>query len=195
MLNVDSRYTPVAVALHWAIAALIGVNLLIGSFMERLPNPLRGTVVYMHLSFGVTVLALTLLRVFWRLSHRPPMFAAGIKPWESHLAHTVHLLFYLLMLGMPVTGWLILSANLRRPMMLYGLWIVPPYTPFSRLPAGPDKAALHDSLVSTHSAGAWIMLALLLLHLGGVLKHQLLDRSPQLARMWFERGAGPRRFP
>jgi cytochrome b561 len=105
------RYTRVAIALHWAIAAFIVFNLFTGYFMEGWKPPFRFLAVMLHASSGLTVLALSAVRVAWRLLNPPPPFAPGMKPWERHAAHVAHFLLYAAMLLMPLTGWSILSAH------------------------------------------------------------------------------------
>jgi cytochrome b561 len=105
------RYTRVAIVLHWAIAAFIVFNLAIGFVMEDLPLPLRGLVLMLHVSSGLTVLALTVVRVAWRLFNTPPPYPAAMKPWERHAAHVAHFLLYAAMVLMPLSGWAILSAH------------------------------------------------------------------------------------
>ena len=105
------RYTRVAIVLHWAIAAFIVFNLCTGFFMEGWPPPIRFLALMLHASSGLTVLALTLARVVWRLLNDPPPYPAGMKPWERHIAHFAHFLLYAAMVLMPLTGWAILSAH------------------------------------------------------------------------------------
>jgi cytochrome b561 len=105
------RYTRVAVALHWAIAAFILFNLATGFFMEGWPLPVRFVALMLHASSGMTVLALTVVRVAWRLLNDPPPYPAGMKPWERRAAHFAHFLLYAAMVLMPLTGWAILSAH------------------------------------------------------------------------------------
>ena len=105
------RYTRVAIVLHWAIAAFIIFNLCTGLFMEGWPPPIRFIALMLHASSGLTVLALTVVRVVWRLVNEPPPYPAGMKPWERHGAHFAHFLLYAAMVLMPLTGWAILSAH------------------------------------------------------------------------------------
>jgi cytochrome b561 len=105
------RYTRVAIALHWAIAAFIIFNLCTGFFMEGWPLPIRFMALMLHVSSGLTVLALTVARVVWRLVNDPPPYPADMQPWERHTAHFAHFLLYAAMVLMPLTGWAILSAH------------------------------------------------------------------------------------
>jgi len=105
------RYTRVAIGLHWAIAAFIVFNLFTGYFMEGWKPPLRFVALMLHASSGLTVLALTAVRIVWRLLNPPPPHPPGMKPWERHAAHLAHFLLYAAMVLMPLTGWSILSAH------------------------------------------------------------------------------------
>jgi cytochrome b561 len=105
------RYTRVAIILHWAIAAFIVFNLCTGLFMGGWPPPIRAVALMLHASSGLTVFALTVVRVVWRLVNEPPPYPAGMKPWERHAAHFAHFLLYAAMVLMPLTGWAILSAH------------------------------------------------------------------------------------
>jgi cytochrome b561 len=180
------RYTTVAIALHWAIAALIIFNLGLGFFMEGLAPELKRIIIPLHISSGITVLVLTVLRIVWRLTHRPPPFLAGLAAWERSAAHAVHGLLYVLMLAMPLTGWALVSANQPRPdgggIMLWSAIPWPAITALSRLEVSVQKP-VHDSFVTAHNVGAWIMLSLLVLHVAAALKHQFVDRQAELARM------------
>ena len=104
---VRQTYTTVAIILHWAIAFLIILNILTGLFLDRLPSP----VTLLHISSGITVLALTMVRVVWRLTHPRPPYPEEYKLWERRLASLVHFCLYILMIAMPLSGWAMISAN------------------------------------------------------------------------------------
>ncbi|MGB6308418.1 MAG: cytochrome b [Steroidobacteraceae bacterium] len=181
----NKRYTTVAIALHWGIAILILFNLGVGFFMEGLEPGLRNIIVPLHISSGITVLILTVLRLGWRFTHPPPPLPAEMTDWERRAAHTAHAIIYFLMLAMPVTGWAIVSAHPPRPgagPLVWGLLHLPPIPPVSHLDAPVQKAA-HESFVRIHSIGGWIYVALLTLHIAAALKHQFYDRHAQFARM------------
>jgi cytochrome b561 len=185
MTHDSQRYSRVAIALHWTIAALILVNIGIGLVMEGLTPPQKGIVVPFHISCGMTVLALTVLRILWRMTHRPPPFSAHLAPWERHAAHTAHALLYVLMIAMPLIGWAIISAHPPRPQGAASIWgfiRLPALSPISHL-ADPEQKAAHGTFVSAHSIGGWILMGVLVLHIAGALKHQWIDRHPELARM------------
>jgi cytochrome b561 len=188
-LTNDRRYNAVAVALHWTIAACILFNMVSGHYMEALP---RGEVkhiwVSIHASTGLSVLVLSLARIVWRLTHRPPSFDTALTRVERLMAETVHAALYFLMIAMPLTGWAISSASTRKVAgaALFLLTPLPKLWFLQNLPLA-QKIAAHDQAVDLHVIGGWLMVALLVGHVAGALKHQFFDRQPQFARMWFAR--------
>ncbi len=167
------RYSPVAIALHWMIAALILANLAIGLLHESL---LKGTIP-LHKAIGMLVLALGVVRLLWRSTHRPPPLPATVKGWEKGLAHAVHWSLYLLMILLPLSGWVFTSAApTRRPLSFFGLFALP------HLPIAQDKA-MAGMVAERHEQLAWLMIALLALHVGAALKHRFVDRDRTLDRM------------
>ena len=183
--DAHQRYTTIAILLHWAIAFFIFNNLMFGFFMEHYPEPDRRAAIWFHVSCGLSVLALVVLRVLWRSTHRPPPFPPGTTQLEGRLAHAVHHGLYLLMFAMPVTGWLFLSANPpgRPGPMIFGLFEMRRLAYLNYLEPRELQKRIHDMLVEVHSVGAWILIGLLVLHVAGALKHQFIDRQPELARM------------
>jgi cytochrome b561 len=137
------RYTRVAIVLHWAIAAFIIFNLCTGFFMESWPLPIRMTGVMLHASSGLTVLALTVARVAWRLLNVPPPHPAGMEPWERHTAHFAHFLLYAAMVLMPLSGWAILSAH--APPGSHAAAVEFPIRPALPLGAKPGAAPLRPA--------------------------------------------------
>lgn len=179
------RYSTVAIWLHWSIALLIIANLLVGSVMESQPAPLKGTLVGLHAAAGLLVLLLSVLRVIWRLMNPPPPLSQSMAWWESLSAHVAHYALYILMIGMPLAGWAILSAHPIRPgggVTLFANVKMPPLLFISRW-QDPFQKTMHDRFVDIHYVGAWILFGVLLLHIAGALKHQFIDREPEFARM------------
>uniref|UniRef100_UPI003B3B1CC6 cytochrome b n=1 Tax=Sphingobium sp. TaxID=1912891 RepID=UPI003B3B1CC6 len=119
-----ARYTAIARALHWIIAALIVANLFIGFAHDALPKD--WAVVPVHKSIGLTVLALTLVWIVWRLTHRAPPLPVAMPAWEKGAAHATHFLFYALMLVLPLSGWIMVSAG-TRPLHWFFLFDVPKF--------------------------------------------------------------------
>jgi len=169
----DDRYSNVAIAFHWTIALLVLVNLAIG--LLRGVIPALGAWMPGHKAIGITVLALTVGRIAWRLAHRPPALPAATKAWERGAAHATHWTLYVLLLAMPITGWLMASGtDKRRPLTWFGAFDIP-YLPVSTA-AGDFGHEAHEWL-------GWLMLALVALHIAAAWRHHLILRDSVMARM------------
>lgn len=174
------RYSGVAIALHWVIALMIIGNLTVGLLFDTLEawdKPLYFSAVQLHKSSGLTILALSLARLGWRLANPPPPLPDHMTRLEHRLAKATHWGFYALMLALPLTGWLMSSASpLNFPILWFGLFEVP------KLPiaqSAETAGVLHDR----HELLAWVAIGVLALHVAGALKHHFLDRDEVLARM------------
>ncbi|TCS18107.1 YceI family protein [Caulobacter sp. BK020] len=183
-LAVRSRYTTVAIVLHWLIAAAIVFQIILGWRMGDEPKgPATYAIFQLHKSVGITILLLSLARLAWRLFHRPPPHPVGQPRWETIASKIVHVGFYGIMIGLPLTGWIIVSTSkLTIPTVLYGA-IPWPHMPFlSELAAGP-KHLWNQAGLAAHQLLVWLTYGLLALHLGAVAKHQILDRDEVLGHM------------
>lgn len=169
------RYTGVAMAFHWIIAILVIVNWRIAETADQLDGPAAGVVWNYHKAWGITILALTLGRIAWKLAHPGPPFPAHYKPWEKALARTVHFTFYVLLLALPLAGWLANSLS-ERTIDFFGLFTIP------ALPVGADKA-LSGAIFDAHATTGKALLVLVGLHILGVVKHLAIDRDGELFRM------------
>jgi cytochrome b561 len=179
------RYTRTAIILHWLIAVLIIVNVVLGLSADALPDGWVRPVIDTHKSIGITVLGLALLRLLWRASHRPPPLPREFPSWERMAAHIAHFLLYLVMIALPLSGWMHDSAwkaAATHPMHLFGV------IPFPRIgfimnldPA--VKEPLHDRFGALHTYLGYALYALLAMHIGGALKHELFDRHSVIKRM------------
>ncbi len=169
------RYSSVAIAFHWLIAALIILNLALGFLHEDFGREARSWMMFIHKATGITILALSLARLAWRLIHRPPAADPVLKPWERRLAGLVHALFYVLLVAIPLSGWLLTSSS-NRPTDYFGLFEIAP------LPV-PQTDDVHDMLEETHELLALLMIGLILLHVAGALKHHAQGHRHLTARM------------
>jgi len=186
------RYSNVAIVLHWVIAACIVFQILLAWRMDDLKTPLGFALIQLHKSVGITILLLSLVRLGWRLANPPPR-EVGLNRWEATLSKITHLGFYGIMIGMPITGWIMVSASrISIPTVLFG--VVPwPHVPGLAHLAEPAKSAWRAIGHEGHEWLAFGTYLLLLLHVAGALKHQVFDReSPILARM--APGAQPGRW-
>lgn len=179
-----SRYSAVAIVLHWLIAAAIVFQVIIAWRMGGGRTPEGFALVQLHKSIGITVLLLSLARLAWRLTHRPPPSPAGMASWEKALAKGAHAGLYVIMIGLPITGWIMVSASrIQVPTLLYGA--VPwPHVPGLAHLAEPAKSAWRAFGETGHEVLAWGAYVLVALHVAGALKHQLFSEDePVLAHM------------
>lgn len=179
-----SRYSLVAIVLHWAIAAAIVLQLVLANRMGGPRTPASFAVTQLHKSVGITILVLSLARLAWRLMRRPPPFPPTMARWERTLAAAAHVSLYVVMIGMPITGWLMVSASRNNtPILLYGQmpW---PWFPLVHGLGASAKVFWHDLAETAHGLLGKATYGLLGLHVAGALKHQFLsDDEPVLARM------------
>lgn len=169
--NPVQRYSRGAILLHWLIALALAAEIAIGFGM---PHDASGFELFQfHKSLGITILALTVLRIVWRLTHKtPPALEGG---FNGLLAKAVHVLLYVFMLGAPLTGWAIVSTDeLNVPTVLYGL------VPWPHLPL---PGSINPAMKEVHELLAFMGLALFVLHVAGALRHHVMLRDGLLARM------------
>ena len=169
------HYTRTAKGLHWLIALLMLGLLGLGFYMHDLPlSPQKLQLYAWHKWAGVTVFLLVILRLAWRVTHQPPPLPAGMPRWQQWAAQTTHLLLYLLMLAIPLSGWLMSSAK-----GFQTVW-------FGVLPL-PDlltkDKALGDLLQTLHMSLNLLLVALLVAHVGASLKHHFINKDDVLLRM------------
>lgn len=187
------RYAVVAIVLHWTIAALIVLQVVLAGRMDGPPTPEAFAVVQLHKSVGITVLLLSLLRLAWRLTHPPPPEPPTLKAWERTLARITHWAFYGVMIGMPLTGWIMVSTSrIVLPTMLYGVVAWPMIPGLGDL-APEVRRVWREAGELGHETIIKLAYGLIALHVAGALKHQLFSRDePVLGRM--TPGAKPGRW-
>ena len=177
------RFSIPAIVLHWTIAAFILTNLYLGLRYEAAHGLARFTVLQLHKSVGFTVLALSLLRLAWRLVSPPPPYPASMKPWERLAASAVHWALYGVMIGLPLTGWVIVSASPTNiPTLLYKALPFPHLGFIHGLPMA-TRRVVEDKVGDVHVFLAFSTMALLVGHIGAALKHQFWDRDEVLHQM------------
>lgn len=186
MSALPARYSSVAIALHWLIAILVIGQLAGGIYMHKLPDDqdaLKFTLYQWHKSFGITVLLLTLLRIVWRVTHKPPPLPSAMAAWERLVARGAHLAFYGLLLVIPLVGWAVVSSSpFAQSVPTYLFGVVPwPHLPFFE--NAVDREALSHNFAELHEALAFAMIGLITLHVAAALKHQFVNRDGVLASM------------
>lgn len=176
------KYDSVAMALHWIIAVLMIFMIFFGEDLmgeggEGGAEAMTGTVLpSLHVSIGTAILLLSVMRLTWRVMNPPPALPAGMAGWEIILTKLTHGLFYILMIGLPVTGWLgfprYLSENpAMSAVTLFGVLPVP----------GAPSLGLPVGLL--HNLGSKLGMVLVILHVLAALKHQFISRDGLLSRM------------
>lgn len=172
--NTSTRFGLVAIIFHWVIAILIIGMLALGLYMVNLPISIQKLQYYRwHKEFGLLVLWLVILRLFWRISNVTPELTT--LPWYERIAaRLVHLAFYGFMLAMPITGWLLSSAAGLTP-SFFGLFTVP-----TLIPPNEAQRQLFDI---THEWLAYAFIATIALHIAAALKHHFIDKDNILRRM------------
>jgi cytochrome b561 len=179
------RYTHVAIALHWLIALAILAMVVMGLTMVHVKlAPVDKFKLYqLHKSVGITILALVVLRLLWRLLHRPPALPAEMPRWERQAAEGTHVVLYIFMIGLPLIGWAAVSASpFNLPTVLYGVLSWPHMSFLSELPSA-SKKPIADLLELVHAYGAYALIGFVALHAGAALRHYLIIHDTILQRM------------
>lgn len=196
MNNTVERYTKTAIILHWLIALLIIAMLALGLWMHELPKdapkaasfdlfnwglymvtlpePVSVRTFYfnLHKSIGVTLMALIFFRVFWRFTHPAPAFPQTMKAWEQKLADLGHKALYLLMLALPLSGF-IMSVYSKWGILWFGVPLV----------EGLDNPQLRDLFKEVHEISAWLIILLIVFHVIAAIKHKVVDKDDTMKRM------------
>ncbi len=196
MKQTPSRYTKTAIILHWLIAIFIALMFVLGWYMAELPKEAPKQMAYdlfdlgvytwqlaeeasprtfyfnLHKSLGLTVLALIILRVLWRITHTPPAALSSYKAIEKKVATATHHSLYLLMLAVPLTG-LTMAINSKYGVKWFGIDLI----------AGLDNKPVRDFFECTHEFVGIVLLVLIGIHLLGALKHKFIDKDETMSRM------------
>lgn len=184
MTPIAPRYNLTAIVLHWLLAVAILGAFGMGLYLEGLPfSPAKLKLINWHKWAGVAILLLSVVRLLWRLTHRPPALPARIArampAWQHVAHHGTHHLMYLLFLAVPLLGWAYSSAK-GFPIVWFGVLPLPDWVPVDE--------ALAGTLKPLHGLAAWALIGLVALHVAAALKHQFVDRDGLLARMRPGRG-------
>lgn len=182
---VQARYSNVAITLHWLIALGVIANICLGLYFADLPrsDPSKFMLVQTHKSIGLTVLVLSLIRVGWRLMHPVPPLPASMGPALRLLARATHVLLYVLIVFIPLSGWALVSSSpLGLPTMYFG-WFAWPHLSFLADLPRATKKVLVGNFATTHVVLAWSAIVLIPIHFVGALYHHFIRRDDVLTRM------------
>ena len=196
MKQTPTSYTKTAIVLHWLIAIFIALMFVLGWYMAELPKEAPKQMAYdlfdlgiytwqvaeevsprtfyfnLHKSLGLTVLALIVFRILWRITHTPPAALSSYKAIEKKVATATHHSLYLLMLAVPVTG-LIMAINSKYGVKWFGMDVI----------AGLDNKPMREFFECTHEFVGIVLLVLIGIHLLGALKHKFIDKDDTMSRM------------
>lgn len=175
MPTAPTRYTGLAIGLHWLLAVALLGSFGMGLYMADLDmSPTRLKLFNWHKWAGITILALSALRLVWRLAHRPPP-DLPMPAWQQRAAHATHTALYALFFAVPLAGWAYSSAA-GFPVVVFGLLPLPDFV-------AADKE-LAEAIKPLHKILAFAMAALVLAHVAAALKHHFVDHDGLLRRMW-----------
>jgi cytochrome b561 len=171
-----ARYDRVAMALHWLIGLALLAQIAFGFLLDDLAprgTPARAGVINLHKSFGIVLGVSIVLRLLWRLRHRPPPWPTSMPAWQQRAARLGHQALYACMLTMPLSG-AIASNFSKHGVKFFGIAL---------RPLGPDLPSVYTAFNLLHVSAAWLFTALIVGHVLMALKHALLDRDGTFARM------------
>ena len=183
MIRPAQRYHGIAICLHWLMALLIFGMLLVGAYMVGLDDsdPLRYSLTQWHKSFGVVALLLIVWRILWRLTHSAPPMPSHLKSWEKDAANLTHIALYLVVLVIPMSGWIMVSASpLELPTLLFNKILWPHLPLFDTLPNKDGFALL---FADVHTLAGYLLMLLLVAHIGAALRHHFVLRDGVMERM------------
>lgn len=192
----NTRYTKTAKVLHWLIAIGVFGMFALGWYMSDLPKEAPKQMAYdlfdwgiytwqvseeisprsfyfnLHKSIGVTIFALIIFRILWRVTHKPPALLATYKVWERKLATGAHHTLYLLMVVLPLSG-IIMAVASKYGIKWFGLEFI----------GGLDNKPLREAFKEVHEIVGVVILSVIILHIIGALKHKFIDKDETLNRM------------
>lgn len=171
----QARYSVGAMIFHWVIAIAVIVNWRITEAAEHLSRAEKVPLMDNHKALGITILVLTLGRLLWRLTHPVPPLPSKLANWERFLARSVHVIFYVLLIGLPIGGWLAVSF-FGKGVEIFGLFSLP------AIPVG-ENADAGKTIIGFHKTAGGIFIYLIALHILGALKHTFFDKTGVLWRM------------
>lgn len=173
----QSRYDRVAIALHWLIGVALFAQVAFGFLLDEIAprgTPARSGVINLHKSFGIVLALLIIVRLAWRLAHRPPRWPESMPHWQRRAAEFVHRMLYVCMLVMPLSGYV--ASNFSKHGVKFFGTPLPPW--------GPDLPQVYSLFNGIHIVTAYVFTALIAAHVAAALKHALVDRDGVFSRIW-----------
>jgi len=195
-----SQYNNISIFLHWLIAVGIVFMFILGWFMDTVPKDAAKSSTFdlfnmglyvwelskevsprsfyfnLHKSVGISLFALIILRILWRLTHKPPALLDSMKTWEKKLATGAHYGLYFLMVATPLAG-IIMSISSKYGIHWFGIKLV----------GGIDNKASRELFYEFHEVFGLLILLILFFHIAGAFKHALVDKDGTIRRIWFHK--------
>ena len=171
------RYDRVAAALHWLIGVALLAQIAFGFLLDEIAprgTPSRAAVINLHKSFGIVLGLAVVLRLGWRLAHRPPRWPAAMPGWQRRAARAGHGALYACMIVLPLSGYV--GSNFsKHGVKFFGRPVAP---------RGPDLPGVYDALNGVHVVTAWLFAALIAGHVFAALSHAWVARDGMFRRIW-----------
>ena len=166
-------YDTVSIVLHWLTAALVLTQFVLAETWDWFARPTHSTMVVLHMSFGIVLSAVVVIRIVWRMmpGHQA---APAVTGWADIASRAVHFLLYAMLVAEAVLGFVLRWAG-DESMSFFGLLLPPPFAPFS-------KAAQH-LIEELHELNGWAIIILAAGHTAAALYHHYVLRDPVLSRM------------
>jgi cytochrome b561 len=189
--NTPDRWGSISQLLHWVMLAMILTMAYLGLTMGDLPNgPDKIQTYALHKSIGLTILALVVLRLLWRMYAGTPHPVPGTPAWQERIASLTHWAIYGLLFAIPISGWVVNSAA-GFPLQWFHLFNLPAIV-------GKDHD-LHELAEDAHEIMFWALVGLVAAHAGAAFFHHIFQRDTTLARMlprgWLKVGATAPNLP
>jgi cytochrome b561 len=172
----STRYSTPSIVLHWLVGVALLAQILFGFMLDDIAprgTPARAGVINLHKSIGIVLGLAVLLRLWWRLTHRPPPWPPSMPPWQQRVAVWTHRGLYACMVLMPLAGT-VASNFSKHGIRFFGIAIKP---------LGPDLPAVYAFFNGLHVATGIVFTALIAVHVAAALKHVLVDRDEVFSRM------------
>ncbi|MCH9769696.1 MAG: cytochrome b [Gammaproteobacteria bacterium] len=173
--NTHDSYGSLAKWFHWLVAIGIIMMLILGACLGFIPKPTRFVFINIHKSLGLTILVLMVLRLLWRWVNPTPRLPSNIPAWQRFGAHLTHGLLYLTVILIPLSGLAMSTAGGYTTKFWWWFTVKMPWVP-------KDKSLGH-LFENIHYYLAWVVTALLIIHILAAIKHHLIDRDNVLKRM------------
>jgi cytochrome b561 len=172
-----SHYDRIASTLHWLTGLALIAQIVFGFLLDEIAprgTPSRGAVINLHKSIGIVLGLLIVLRLLWRLAHRPPGWPAAMPQWQQRAARASHAALYVGMLVLPLSGY-VASNFSKHGVKFFGIAL---------RPWGPDLPAVYNALNAVHVATGFVFTALVIGHVMAAFKHAFVDRDMIFSRIW-----------